>query len=220
MNSKLRRLLKGEGGITGLETAIILIAFVVVAAVFAFTVLSAGIFSSEKGKEAVYSGLEQVSGSVEIRSSVVAKGDTANDKVTYLVFSIANAASGEPLDLTTPDSTDMSCVVASGCVYTGTDHVLVIDYRDEDQVVADLPWTVVWRGRNDGDADLEEGEVAEITVALNDSTLYSELTSNDVLTPTLGVDTAFQLDIKPPQGGTIIMGRTTPSNIDAVMDLK
>jgi flagellin FlaB len=43
-------------GITGLETAIILIAFVVVASVFAYTVLSAGIFSSEKGKEAIYSG--------------------------------------------------------------------------------------------------------------------------------------------------------------------
>ena len=47
----------GEHGITGLETAIILIAFVVVAAVFAFVVLSTGLFSSERGKEAVYAGL-------------------------------------------------------------------------------------------------------------------------------------------------------------------
>ena len=44
---------KGQKGITGLETAIILIAFVTVAAVLAYTVLSAGIFSSERGKEAV-----------------------------------------------------------------------------------------------------------------------------------------------------------------------
>jgi len=36
-----------QRGITGLETAIILIAFVVVASVFAFTVLSTGVFSSE-----------------------------------------------------------------------------------------------------------------------------------------------------------------------------
>ncbi|HUV53535.1 MAG TPA: archaellin/type IV pilin N-terminal domain-containing protein, partial [Dehalococcoidia bacterium] len=39
---------RDERGITGLETAIILIAFVVVASVFAYTVLSAGIFSSQK----------------------------------------------------------------------------------------------------------------------------------------------------------------------------
>ena len=39
-----------ELGITGLETAIILIAFVVVAWVFAFNVLSTGIFASERSK--------------------------------------------------------------------------------------------------------------------------------------------------------------------------
>jgi flagellin FlaB len=37
-------------GITGLETAIILIAFVVVATVFAFTVLSTGVFSAERSE--------------------------------------------------------------------------------------------------------------------------------------------------------------------------
>ena len=39
-----------QRGITGLETAIILIAFVVVASVFAFTVISTGIFTSETSK--------------------------------------------------------------------------------------------------------------------------------------------------------------------------
>ena len=40
------QLTRNQRGITGLETAIILIAFVVVASVFAYTVLSAGIFSA------------------------------------------------------------------------------------------------------------------------------------------------------------------------------
>ncbi|MGA2286130.1 MAG: archaellin/type IV pilin N-terminal domain-containing protein, partial [Dehalococcoidia bacterium] len=48
-----KRATREEEGITGLETAIILIAFVVVATVFAFVVLSTGLFSSERGKEAV-----------------------------------------------------------------------------------------------------------------------------------------------------------------------
>ena len=39
---------RDERGITGLETAIILIAFVVVASVFAFVVLSTGVFSAER----------------------------------------------------------------------------------------------------------------------------------------------------------------------------
>ena len=47
-----------QRGITGLETAISLIAFVVVASVFAFAVLSTGLLSSEKSKETVLGGLE------------------------------------------------------------------------------------------------------------------------------------------------------------------
>jgi flagellin-like protein len=41
-----------QRGITGLETAIVLIAFVVVASVFAFTVLTTGLFTSEETKKA------------------------------------------------------------------------------------------------------------------------------------------------------------------------
>jgi flagellin-like protein len=67
-------LVKGQRGVTGLETAIILIAFVVVASVFAFTVLSTGIFSAERGKETVFAGLEQARGSVELKGSVIANG--------------------------------------------------------------------------------------------------------------------------------------------------
>jgi len=74
MIGKLMRFHKGQKGITGLETAIILIAFVVVASVFAYTVLSAGIFSSEKGKEAVYSGLQEARGSMDMVGSVIAVG--------------------------------------------------------------------------------------------------------------------------------------------------
>ena len=48
-----------SNGITGLETAIVLIAFVIVASVFAFTVLSTGIFASERSKETVFAGIEE-----------------------------------------------------------------------------------------------------------------------------------------------------------------
>jgi flagellin FlaB len=65
---------RGERGITGLETAIILIAFVTVAAVLAYSVLSAGIFSSERGKEAVYQGLETAQATMKVTSSVYATG--------------------------------------------------------------------------------------------------------------------------------------------------
>ena len=70
----LRQFGRDERGVTGLETAIILIAFVVVASVFAFTVLSTGIFSAERGKETIHAGLQQSRSSVELKGSVVANG--------------------------------------------------------------------------------------------------------------------------------------------------
>ncbi|MCH7802149.1 MAG: hypothetical protein IIC24_11495, partial [Chloroflexi bacterium] len=53
-----RALSDNQRGVTGLETAIILIACVVVASVFAFTVLSTGNFSSERGKGTDNTGLK------------------------------------------------------------------------------------------------------------------------------------------------------------------
>jgi len=55
--NELKRLIRAERGITGLETAIILIAFVVVAAVFAYTVISAGMCTTQKSQQTVHSGL-------------------------------------------------------------------------------------------------------------------------------------------------------------------
>ena len=81
----MRKIYKDQKGITGLETAIILIAFVVVAAVFAYTVLSAGLFATQKSSESVYSGLEETQSTLEIRGGVLAESITALDECDYPV---------------------------------------------------------------------------------------------------------------------------------------
>jgi len=90
LNRAIQRLHRGEKGITGLETAIILIAFVTVASVLGYSVLSAGIFSSEKGKETVYQGLAQAQASMEVKGSVYATVDQTTSKVTDITFTLAS----------------------------------------------------------------------------------------------------------------------------------
>ena len=75
----LKHLHKEQKGITGLETAIILIAFVTVASVLAYSVLSAGIFSAERGKETVYRGLESAQSTLEIKGSVLGISDNETE---------------------------------------------------------------------------------------------------------------------------------------------
>ncbi|AKG54236.1 Flagellin FlaB1 [Dehalogenimonas sp. WBC-2] len=93
LNALTTKIFRGKKGITGLETAIILIAFVTVAAVLAYTVLSAGIFSSERGKEAVYSGLESAQSTMTVKGSVLIV-DNAD-----LQFNLAMAVTGGSVDL-------------------------------------------------------------------------------------------------------------------------
>jgi flagellin-like protein len=95
------RMLKQERGVTGLETAIILIAFVVVASVFAFTVLSTGIFSAERGKETIHAGLKGARSSLALKGSVVASG--VSNKILSLA---ASAWTGSTNVTSTADSTD------------------------------------------------------------------------------------------------------------------
>lgn len=95
----LRNLHRGQRGITGLETAIILIAFVTVASVLAYSVLSAGIFSAERGKETVYKGLEQAQSTMEIKGSVLGIS-TDNTSLDQIQFTIALTIPNEQVDTT------------------------------------------------------------------------------------------------------------------------
>src|SRR3989304_9961116 len=90
----LKRIRKNQEGITGLETAIILIAFVIVASVFAYVVLSAGLFSSQKAKEAVNAGVQSTMATIEIRGNIVAKMESGVVREIYFCVGIPHAGSG------------------------------------------------------------------------------------------------------------------------------
>ena len=221
-----------QKGITGLETAIILIAFVVVASVFAFTVLSTGIFSSERSKETVYAGLEEAQSSLEPRGSLVAyKGLVGSTETVFKVtFVVSNAVAGEPIDLTPPYTKDDSNTDPD--VSSGAEYVTTISYTDQNQYLNDVPWSVAWPGYDNSDNILEVNEKAELTVWLlnrlngtaigsNDSVAYMTTeggmtSSNTVLT----TNDEFTVEVKPPRGAALIIERTLPARLDTVMDLK
>ena len=64
---------RNEDAFTGLEAAIVLIAFVVVAAVFSYVVLGAGFFTTQKSQETVHTAVGQASSAVEIVGNLAAK---------------------------------------------------------------------------------------------------------------------------------------------------
>jgi len=194
----LKRLIKSlrrdERGITGLETAIILIAFVVTASVFAYTVLSAGIFSSQKGQEAIFSALSEARATMEVKGSVFAYGNTTTGNLTAVTVTLTNTLKGQAIDLT--PNTDGNST-----------HATIISYTDKNQHVSDLPWTVSWIGRNNSDYSLDQDEQAVIRVNLSG------------LNPSPATYASVTIEIKPLVGASLILNRTLPAKIDAVMDL-
>jgi archaeal flagellin FlaB len=150
----LQTINKGQKGITGLETAIILIAFVTVASVLGYSVLSAGIFSAEKGKAAVYQGLNQAQASMEVKGSVyVSVNATACTNVTFTLASVLNDQS---VDMTAPP-----------------DNTLVINYTDSKGLKdTNLTWTATHKGKTPvAENMLGPSEQMMMDVTLPDNTL-------------------------------------------------
>jgi flagellin FlaB len=189
-----KKAMRNESGITGLETAIILIAFVVVATVFAFVVLTTGIFSAERGKETVFAGLQKARGTMEVRGGVVMEaGGGPPIAVTQVSFQVATTAGGDPIPLD-PAATNNRTVIA---------------YRDSAVVDNDMTYTAT-EIVGDGDNLLETGELFTITItaAANAGTIG-----------TLAANDRWTLEIQTPVGAVLDLTRSMPAELGAVMQL-
>jgi flagellin FlaB len=91
--------LYSEDAFTGLEAAIVLIAFVVVAAVFSYVVLGAGFFTSQTAQATVHTGVQQASSSMEIVGNVYGIASTGTTPLTNLNVTVALTAGGTGMDL-------------------------------------------------------------------------------------------------------------------------
>ncbi|HJX13482.1 MAG TPA: archaellin/type IV pilin N-terminal domain-containing protein [Dehalococcoidales bacterium] len=218
MFHKLFKAHRGQRGITGLETAIILIAFVVVAAVFAYTALSAGLFSTQKGQEAVYSGLKEAQSTLELKGAVIATANTTgnNGTIKQISFVVSNVLNGEAIDFAPPSANTSS---NNGVSDTDSTNKVVINYIDDDQTVNDLYWTKTSLGSDDGDDLLEDGEKFKITIG-SGTAGASGGNLIDALTTDLTVNKTFSLIVQTPVGAVLEIERTTPAYIDTIMNLR
>jgi archaeal flagellin FlaB len=220
MIRKMMRLHRKQKGITGLETAIILIAFVVVATVFAYTVLSAGLFSTQKSQEAVYSGLDETQSTLELRGSVVGYNSTLNssNSLGKVEFTIALASQGGNV----VDLTPAYALAEGALVESGLQSQLQIAFNDANTIVTECPWTIDFIGKDDADYDLEEGEKAIITVWLHNYD-GSTWTAGDnppfIGASNVDTDHQFTLEVKPSVGAVLNISRTTPAYLDSVVDM-
>jgi archaeal flagellin FlaB len=184
---------KDEKGFTGLEAAIVLIAFVVVAAVFSYVMLGAGFFTTQKSQEVVHMGVTQASSSVELSGDVISKGNVGTNKIANITLFMQLTSGGTPVDI------NRTLIVYSSPTKSATDLI--------NNTTADASnFQVVNRYNSNGDFLVDKGEKFEILI-------------NVGAIDSVGPNQEFQVEIKPPEGATYTIPRRAPPIINNIMTL-
>lgn len=186
-----------DAGFTGLEAALVLIAFFVVASVFAYVVLGAGFFSAQQGQSVIRQGIEQAGSSITLTGAVYGISTTP-DMLDSLIVPVGLTAGSEPIDFNTVSVR-----------FIGPTHreIVVRNTPLADVVPAQGCWSVQERLNDDGDLLLEAGEQYLLNISPDNRGDCRPHGS-------------FAVEIKPPGRAALRVERTVPGSISRVTRLE
>ncbi|MCL5319207.1 MAG: hypothetical protein M1503_13260 [Thaumarchaeota archaeon] len=185
-------------GMTGLETAIILIAFIIVASAFAFTVLNLGFQSSQKAGQVIQRGTEEASSAFELDGAVIAYKNVTGNYVGNVTFVIKLSAGRQAIDLSTSKLT---------VAYWSTSKYVANAYTTNTSSTV-----LVKRLVGNSNNILEYGEKFQVTVPIASNGATVSDTS-------LGANSDFKVELKPALGSVLTVERYLPPALDTVMNL-
>lgn len=205
----MMKLFKNEDAFTGLEAAIVLIAFVVVAAVFSYVVLGAGFFTTQEAQRVVHTGSQQASSSLEIIGNVYGYAVTGTSaQLDYIVFTVGNTAGGSPIDISQMLVTYVSEGVSEVIAFASDDAKYGgVGTEPGDVAIEDKEWTVIKTYNDIGTANklLEPGEQFVLAVKLP--------------TPKPTNNVQFSVNLQPAVGAVYPIKKTVPAYLDTVNKL-
>ncbi|MEM2931819.1 MAG: archaellin/type IV pilin N-terminal domain-containing protein [Nitrososphaerota archaeon] len=186
-------------GLTGLETAIILISFVIVAAAFSFAVLNLGLFTTQKNGEVLQAGLEEATSAIETVGGVIAQssGDTVSNVTVYFKVSVGK----RPIDMRVGQ-----LVISYHDSRASIPNVYTSNATSLPLISSSSPGVMVRQITGDGDNLIEYGELWSVSIAIAE---LKDLSPNEV----------FAIELKPPTGSVLKVERRLPPALDQVMDL-
>ncbi|QLH06878.1 archaellin/type IV pilin N-terminal domain-containing protein [Nitrosopumilus ureiphilus] len=108
-------------GVIGVESAIVMIAFVIVAAALAFVVLNMGFSTTQKTKNAIVSSADEASSALEIAGKVIGSGHVAAGKLNATAIPIKIVSGGASINLNPANAAIryISNSVEHGNIYAG-----------------------------------------------------------------------------------------------------
>jgi archaeal flagellin FlaB len=178
---------RDDEGFTGLEAAIVLIAFVVVAAVFSYVVLGAGFFTTQKAQETIYKGVEQSTSNIQMIGNVYGIATVPANGIDQIRFSIGLAPGASSVNL------EKMTVVVS----TPTYGPKTFAWTSGSSSTADTNFVILKNGVGTSQSNLNVGDQLEIQLNL---------------TP-VQKGTKINLEVRPAVGASLPFSKTTPAAI-------
>ena len=216
-------------GIIGIESAIVLIAFVIVAAALAFVVLNMGFSTTQKAKTSIIAAVEEAGSSLEVAGKITAAGWIARDSlnVTNIPIKIVSGGATTNLDGNFTAIKFISNNVEYDNIFiNGTLHIAgrlnasqawlnavqkgwitlaehpYLGIRGPDQTSAIIYFTI----NQNNNTILDIGEHAVLSVAFSTKDKPRAL------------DT-ISFEISPPRGSPLTVSRTVPNISTQIVDL-
>lgn len=189
-----------EEGFTGLEAAIVLIAFVVVASVFSYAVLGAGFYTTSKTQEVIYSAVDSAGSTPQLMGNVYGIRSTLNTaNLDGVQYSVVLASGGKYIDFST---IDVTWSTPKTVVSLAANDPLIVNSRN---LVAAGKWGIVGIKPDSasGDAFLEPNEIFTIYI-------------NPDVSDEVSVGEKFNIEMKSPKSGAFAITRTCPDQLDPI----
>ncbi len=214
-----KRLLFNKKAIVGIEAAIVLIAFVIIAAALSYVVVNMGFFASQKAKDTISRGVEEATSALQLDGSVIAKTNDTHVAVSYIVIPVKLSVGRESVDLS--ENTTVVTVQISGNnshymsnIYNGTASTVDYDSANLTQTLESLfgsetnPTAYFAIENSDGDKLLESKEKAFLLIYFGNSTFAWEY------------DTV-KIEVKGSRGASLTVEREIPAGLatDEFIDL-
>jgi len=208
-------------GIVGIEAAIVLIAFVIIAAALAYVVVNMGFFSSQKAKDTISRGIAEATSALELEGSVIAKTN-GTAAICYLVIPVKTSVAREGVDISNETMT-VSVRISSQSghsdafmtnIYSGLADPTSYNPADISATLGDVflletdPTAYFAVENDDGDEVLDSTEKGILLVYLGDK---AGAYSHDMLT----------VEVKASVGSSLTVEREIPPGLqpDQFVDL-
>ena len=187
-------------GMTGLETAIILVAFVITAAAFSFVVLNMGFLTAQKSQTVISAGMQEATSSLQADGDLTGEFDVASGNMTMCTFYVRLSQGKQPIDT----AGDKLIVTYSNPREYGVIKDGVKDGATFTQVVGD------------DDGLVEYGERWEVEVNFTAVAALADFTDAAY---SQSYDT-FRLELRPSQGAVLAVERAVPAVNTEIMILE